>query len=84
MRRMMTTMRRRSMSMSTIIITTMKMKSMNIIITTTMMKSTSIIITTTTVMAVADIITITTTMKVAKWRSTVSERLSTIAESRST
>ena len=66
-------MRRRSMrSMSTIIITTMKMKSMNIIITTT------------TAIAVADIITITTTMKVAKWRSTVSERLSTIAESRST
>ena len=46
------------------------------------MKSMNIIITTTTAMAVAD--TITTTMKVAKWRSTVSERLSTIAESRST
>ena len=46
------------------------------------MISMNIIITTMIVIVVADITT--TTMKVAKWRSTVSERLSTIAESRST
>ena len=82
MRRMMTTMRRKSMSMN-IIITTMKMRSMNIIITTMKMKSTSTIITTTTALAVADI-TITTTMKAAKWRSMALARSYIIAESRST
>ena len=79
--RRMTTMRRRSMS--TIIIMTMKMRSMNIIITTMKMKSTSTIITTTTALAVADI-TITTTMKAAKWRSMALARSYIIAESRST
>ena len=56
---------------------------MSIIITTMKMKSMNIIITTTTAMAVADITT-TTTMKAAKWRSTALARSYIIAESRST
>ena len=80
MMRMMTTMRRKSMS---IIITTMKMKSMNIIIKFMKLRSMYIIFTSTTAMAGADTI-ITTTMKAAKWRSTALARSYIIAESRST